>query len=245
MYIYIQTNTHPTSSRPGSCLPCSQLRHGNHGVPPCAQVKAVCVRIARSDSNSHYNADPRHSSCRYGTFMLGCEPLRVGVWACQCGRAEDAMACHFGRSVRALRYCHRRRRSGDAAACTRTRALDGVGMAPSTRVRRARIVRPLRGGRAAKLRAPLCAGFVIGAFDANYCPPGFSKIVTEAACASAAAALGREYKNPTADTQSPSGCILKVYFGTISVLFNAHPTGEPSAYAQLLCAGAAADLNRR
>jgi hypothetical protein len=110
-------------------------------------------------------------------------------------------------------------------------------MAPSTRVRRARIVRGCAaGGRAAKLRAPLCAAFVDGGVNTNACPPLFSKIVSEAGCASAAGVLGRNYYGSVTYADFPSGCYIHNAFGGRPG-FNAHPTGAPRSDAQPLCAG--------
>jgi hypothetical protein len=90
-----------------------------------------------------------------------------------------------------------------------------------------------------RLRAPLCAGFADGADNTNACPPGFSKMVSEAACGSAAALLGRPYRGTETFDSFPSGCYYLGGFGSL-VFFNLHPTGAPSANVKPQCAGAAA-----
>ena len=77
-----------------------------------------------------------------------------------------------------------------------------------------------------------CAGFVIGAI--NTFPPDTSKIVLEAACASAAAAVSRTYDGSERSPEVPSGC----YIANNNVYFNGHPTGAPMDAIQPLCAGA-------
>ena len=83
-------------------------------------------------------------------------------------------------------------------------------------------------------RAAACAGFVLGSFNTNFCPPDTSKIVLEAACASAAVALSRTYVGSEMSADVPSGC----YIANNSVYFNGHPTGAPMDAIQPLCAGA-------
>ena len=112
----------------------------------------------------------------------------------------------------------------------RARALDGAARAPCGVARRAR----------GPLRAPFCAGFVDGADNTNACPSGSSKIVSEAACASAAAAVGRTYSGSLTDAIRPSGCYTATGVTTSSVFFNADPTGAANAITRPLCAGAAA-----
>ncbi len=80
----------------------------------------------------------------------------------------------------------------------------------------------------------MCAGFVDGALNTNACPPGFSKIATAAACASAAGVLGRSYLGVTNTADWPSGC----YGLSPKVNFNDYPAGAPKlGFFQLLCAG--------
>jgi hypothetical protein len=101
-------------------------------VCACACL-CVCVGVrARAD------ADPRR---RYCPFALA----RANACArADAGGRRTPWRSPLGWAVRALRYCHRRPRSGDAPA--RARALDGVSMAASTRVRHARIVRRFAAG---------------------------------------------------------------------------------------------------
>ncbi len=71
-----------------------------------------------------------------------------------------------------------------------------------------------------------------GAANTNACPPFYSKIVSEAACESAAGALGRVFTSSWTTANYPSGC----YAGG-SVSFNPHPTGAPAPDAGPVCAG--------
>ena len=138
---------------------------------------------------------------------------------------------HSGGAVRAAPYRHRRIRS------TRTRS-----MAPAWRrvpscaqSHRAAVARRARGAS----RAPLRAEFVFGAANTNFCPPGFSKIVLEAVCRSAAGAVGRQYSGTLTGAAYPSGCIF-YNGGQAGFQFNAHRTGAPNPNYRPLCAGAAA-----
>ncbi len=108
--------------------------------------------------------------------------------------------------------------------------IDGVDVAPSIRVRYARIL-PFRGGRPI---ARGCAGFVYGALNSDACPAGFSKIVLEAACVNAAAAVGTSYIGNETLAYKPSGC----YSAHDYVSFNAIRKGGPIEYCKPLCAGA-------
>ncbi len=100
---------------------------------------------------------------------------------------------------------------------------------------------PQRVRRAAQCGARLCAGLVFGAANTNACPPGFSKIGSEAACASAAGALGRKYVATLTYDGYPSGCFaLGTSGGGLPrVYFNDHPTGGlgPNFDTKPLCAG--------
>jgi hypothetical protein len=126
-------------------------------------------------------------------------------------------------------------RIAPACASIRACALDGAGMAPSTRVRCARVVRRCAAG--GPSRARLCAGFVDGADNTNHCPLGFSKIGTKEACAGAATALGRNYGGRVTVASYPSGCYS---YGLYLAYFNEHPTGAPNPHYAPLCAGKAA-----
>ncbi len=75
-----------------------------------------------------------------------------------------------------------------------------------------------------------------GASNTNACPPFYSKIVSEAACASAAGALGsgRRYIEGNWTMASyPSGCLAVDSL----VYLNGHPTGAPNPYVKPVCAG--------
>jgi hypothetical protein len=81
-----------------------------------------------------------------------------------------------------------------------------------------------------------CAGaYAFGASDTNSCPPASSKIDTEAACESAAAAVGLTYGGSETLPFSPTGCFLNV--AAHRIIFNRHPAGAPGAFTQPLCAG--------
>ncbi len=89
------------------------------------------------------------------------------------------------------------------------------------------------------LRQPLCAAFPLGPSNTNACPPGSSKIVTAAACESAAAARLTSFGWGKENSSfSPSGCYMYYRSGYI-YKFNDHPTGAANPTNQPLCAGAA------
>ncbi len=79
-----------------------------------------------------------------------------------------------------------------------------------------------------------CAGFVFGESNTSACPPDATKIVSEAACASAAGVLGRPYTRTVSTADYPSGC----YIANDDVYFNDHPTGRPRDSTRPLCARA-------
>ena len=81
-----------------------------------------------------------------------------------------------------------------------------------------------------------CAGaYAFGASDTNACPPASSKIDTESACESAAAAVGLTYGGSETLPFSPTGCFLN--FEAHRIIFNLHPAGAAGAFTQPLCAG--------
>ncbi len=152
------------------------VRSGGCGVLPSAPVclrarprpRQGCVRIGRSYdysnahygahystahanpfSNAHYDADLRRWYC---PFVLEGGPARADA----CGR-RTPWRSPLGWAVRALRYCHRRARSRAAPARTRARWRHD-GMAPSTRVRHARIVWRLARRAGGPLRARCAQG---------------------------------------------------------------------------------------
>jgi hypothetical protein len=84
---------------------------------------------------------------------------------------------------------------------------------------------------------------VSGAAGSNACPAGSVRIVTEAACRTAAAAAGMTAGSPFVETSSgyPRGC----YYSTTNMAYlNTHAVGGGfsytvgggSSYTQLLCA---------
>ncbi len=82
-----------------------------------------------------------------------------------------------------------------------------------------------------------CAGaYVSGAAGSNACPVGSVRIVTEAACRTAAAAAGKTPGSTFVWTDStyPRGC----YYDTINnyAYLNMHAVGAGSSGRQLLCA---------
>ena len=82
-----------------------------------------------------------------------------------------------------------------------------------------------------------CAGtFVSGDLGSNECPAGSVRIVTEAACRTAAAAAGKTLYSPFVVTYParPRGC---TYTSTNDAYFNTHAVGAGGySGAQLLCA---------
>ncbi len=83
-----------------------------------------------------------------------------------------------------------------------------------------------------------CAGtFVSGDLGSNECPAGSVRIVTEAACRTAAAAAGKTLYSPFVVTYParPRGC---TYTSTNDAYFNTHAVGAGFIYERLLCAAA-------
>jgi hypothetical protein len=92
--------------------------------------------------------------------------------------------------------------------------------------------------RAAAAIVAACAGaYAFGASDTNACPPASSKIDTQAACESAAAAVGLTYGGFGSHPNSPSGCFVNVAANPYRVIFNLHPAGAAGVFTQPLCAG--------
>jgi hypothetical protein len=85
-----------------------------------------------------------------------------------------------------------------------------------------------------------CAGtYVSGDRGSNECPAGSARIVTEAACRTAAAAAGRTIPSSgfvETDADWPRGCF---YTSTNDAYFNPHAVGAGFS-TQLLCAAATA-----
>ncbi len=72
-----------------------------------------------------------------------------------------------------------------------------------------------------------------GAAGSNACPAGSARIVTEAACRTAAPAVGRTFAFVVTLSDSPRGC----YYWTSNnkAYFNDHEDGAGHWGAQLLC----------
>jgi hypothetical protein len=93
-------------------------------------------------------------------------------------------------------------------------------------------------GRGLRGAVPSCAGaaaYVSGADGSNVCPAGSERIVTEAACSTAATAAGMNSESVSfseADSDSPKGC----YYFSDTVYFNPHAVGAGVEGAMLLCA---------
>jgi hypothetical protein len=107
----------------------------------------------------------------------------------------------------------------------------------------------LRHGRGAARAVPSCAGaYVSGAAGSNVCPAGSVRIEAEAACRTAAAAVGKTIRESIfLETASdyPRGCY---YFTTGNcAYFNTHAVGAGRSTSQLLCAAmtTGAPLKRR
>ncbi len=97
------------------------------------------------------------------------------------------------------------------------------------------------------MRCCRAGAYVSGADGSNECPAGSVRIVTEAACRTAAAAAGKTAWLPFVETESvfPRGCYYTSYN---YANFNTHAVGAGNPGYQLLCAAAAtagAPLKRR
>ena len=72
-----------------------------------------------------------------------------------------------------------------------------------------------------------------GDFDTNTCPANSERLLTEAACESAARALGGAYRNSGSWSWAPKGC----HAGTRGWFYlNEHATGAPRSDDQPVCA---------
>ncbi len=76
---------------------------------------------------------------------------------------------------------------------------------------------------------------MFGASGSNECPAGSARIVTEAACRTAAAATGKAPSSWFVETfaTTPRGCY---YDTTNTAWFNTHAVGDGWSDVQLLCA---------
>ncbi len=85
-----------------------------------------------------------------------------------------------------------------------------------------------------RTRTCVCAAmYVYGAADANFCPEDSVKLMTVAACQSAAEDVGRTYDKTETHKLRPGGCFLDI--GKKKVDFNKNTTGAASPHAQPLC----------
>ncbi len=75
-----------------------------------------------------------------------------------------------------------------------------------------------------------------GPANSNQCPASSERIVTEAACKTAAAAAGKSWKQISYNAFYPAGCYIYSLAPETYVILNTHETGAASRYAQLLCA---------
>jgi hypothetical protein len=91
---------------------------------------------------------------------------------------------------------------------------------------------------AAAIVAACAEAYLLGASDTNGCPPRSSKIDTEAACESAAAAVGMTYDLSGSFGNSPSGCLFNFAAHPYRVIFNTAVPGAAADFTQPLCAGA-------
>ena len=85
-----------------------------------------------------------------------------------------------------------------------------------------------------------CAGtFVSGDLGSNECPAGSARIVTEAACRTAATAAGKTVDLDFVETASyaPRGCYVWTSYN--EAYFNTHAVGAGYSGYQLLCAALA------
>ncbi len=81
---------------------------------------------------------------------------------------------------------------------------------------------------------PSCAGaYVSGESTRNECPAGSVRIVTEAACRTAAAAAGKTFGYVVTEARAPRGCYYDSYN---NANFNAHAVGDGVFGYRLLCA---------
>ncbi len=76
-----------------------------------------------------------------------------------------------------------------------------------------------------------------GTVNGNTCPAGAARIATEAACQTAASAMGLAYGSSRTDSTYPKGCYRWSDDG--AVYFNPHATGGADAQSQPLCCGSA------
>jgi hypothetical protein len=73
-----------------------------------------------------------------------------------------------------------------------------------------------------------------GTLNTSSCPTGSEPIRTEAACKTAALAMGRSYDSSSSSGKYPKGCYLRTG-GNGRVSFNPHATGGVEAQSRPLC----------
>jgi hypothetical protein len=82
-----------------------------------------------------------------------------------------------------------------------------------------------------------CAAFALGDTRSTACSASYGKLVTAAACQTAAGAARITYGGSGTYSSYPYGCYWHAISG--SVYFNANASGAANFYARPLCAGAA------
>jgi len=80
------------------------------------------------------------------------------------------------------------------------------------------------------------AAYPFGTLSSNECPPNSVRIVSEAACQTAAAALGKEYRMRVSLSTTPRGC----YANTVYFFLNDNPVGAAHSNFRLVCSAATA-----
>ena len=83
------------------------------------------------------------------------------------------------------------------------------------------------------------AAVAYGAFSSNECPVGYARIQSEGACESAAAIVGKSWKQSESRDDRPKGCFFFNLSPWAGVYLNTHPTGRGDGSSQPLCAGGA------
>ena len=84
----------------------------------------------------------------------------------------------------------------------------------------------------ARPRARVCAEYFIQPADSNDCPAGWMRIETEAACRTAAAAMGVFFAIVETEPAWPRGCYR---LDVAQMFFNIDLVGAGNSRAQLLC----------
>ena len=87
-------------------------------------------------------------------------------------------------------------------------------------------------------RCSRAGAYAYGVVGSNDCPANSVRLVTDAACASAAAAAKRNYLGMVTNSAAPRGCLV-----VTSAFLNDHAVGSGSSSGRLLCAVATAAPN--